>query len=299
MKKPLTYEEQIELLKSRGLIIEDEEKAKNILTNINYYSLKGYLLQFKNKDGNYLENTTFDKIYKIYLFEKNFRSILLQKLETIEVALKCKLSYISAYKIGEEGYKDKNNFKDKKEFNIFLVKFKNLKQKNKNLDYVQHHNQNYNGNMPIWVAINLFTMGMIYNFYKNISENKNPNLKIKENNKQSIKKQLAKKYNTSDVILESWIENILYIRNMLAHYMRIYNVKLQKTPAKCKFNHKENYIVTNRIFDIVHIMKFLILDAEEWNNTLTNISALFEQYENYINIELLGFPKNWYEILKK
>ncbi len=142
-------------------------------------------------------------------------------------------------------------------------------------------------------------MGMIYNFYKNIAENKNPNLKIKKNNKQSIKKQLAKKYNTSDDILESWIENILYVRNMLAHYTRIYNVKLQKTPAKCKINHKENYIVTNRIFDVVHIMKFLVLDIDEWNNTLINIDALFEQYDNYIDIKLLGFPKNWYEILKK
>lgn len=42
-----------------------------------------------------------------------------------------------------------------------------------------------------------------------------------------------------------------------------------------------------------------MLDIEEWNNTLTNIEALFEQYQNYININLLGFPENWREILKK
>nr|WP_317357617.1 Abi family protein [uncultured Tyzzerella sp.] len=299
MKKPTTYDEQIQLLKNHGLIIEDEEKAKNILSNLNYYSFTGYLLQFKNKNGDYIENITFDKIYKIYLFDKKFRSILLQELETIEIALKTKLAYVSAHKIGEEGYKDKSNFKDKKEFDIFIGKFKNLKRKNKHLDYVQHHNENYNGNMPIWVAINLFTMGMIYNFYKNIAENTNPNLEIKGNNTQSIKKQLAKQYNTSDKILESWIENILYVRNMFAHYMRIYNVKLQKIPLKCKVNHNNNYIVTHRIFDVVHIMKFLVLDIEEWNNTLTNIEALFEQYQNYININLLGFPENWREILKK
>ena len=223
----------------------------------------------------------------------------MQKLETIEISLKTKIAYISAHKIGTEGYKDIRNFKDEKEFNILLGKFENLKRKNKNLDYVQHHNENYNGNMPIWVAINLFTMGMIYNYYKNIAENKNEKLEIKEDNKQSIKKRVAKEYNTNDRILESWLENILYIRNMLAHYMRIYNIKLQKIPAKCKNNHSENYIVTNRVFDIVHIMKFLVLDEEEWNNTIINISALFEQYENYINIDLLGFPENWREILKK
>ena len=41
MKKPTTYDEQIQLLKNRGLIIENEEKAKNILSNLNYYSFTG------------------------------------------------------------------------------------------------------------------------------------------------------------------------------------------------------------------------------------------------------------------
>jgi len=37
IKKPTTFEEQIELLKSRGLIVDDEEKAFYILQRINYY----------------------------------------------------------------------------------------------------------------------------------------------------------------------------------------------------------------------------------------------------------------------
>lgn len=80
--------------------------------------------------------------------------------------------------------------------------------------------------------------------------------------------------------------------------MRIYNVKFQKTPVKCKKNHNDNYMVTNRIFDVVHIMKFLILDKKEWNHIITNIQALFEQYKEDINISLLGFPENWEDILR-
>lgn len=299
MKPATTYEEQIEILKNRGLIIEDEQKALMILKNFNYYSFTGYLYQFKDSNENYQKDISFNKIYKIYLFDRKFRNILIQAIEIIEMSLKTKLSYICSHKIGPNGYTDIKNFKKQKEFEKFIKKFNDLKNKNKKLYFVHHHETKYNGDMPIWVATNLFTMGMIYNFYKNIYENNNKNLIINENNKMSIRKQLAKQYKTGAKQLKSWIENILYIRNMTAHYMRIYNVKLQKTPAKCYKNHRENYIVTNMIFDVIHIMKFLILDEKEWKNITTNIKALFDEYENYIDINLLGFPDDWEKILNK
>lgn len=295
LKEPKSYDEQIEILKNRGLIIKDEEKTKYILSNFNYYTFIGYLNQFKNDDGKYIENITFENAYKLYLFDRRFRNILLYAIEIIEISLKTKIAYISAHKIGGLGYLEKDNFKSKKEFDIFKRKFATMKSKNKKLPFLEHYNQNHNGKLPIWVAINIFSLGMIHNFYKNIAENKNSS----SNNKMSIRKQVAKEYDTGDIQLESWIENIRYIRNIVAHYMRIYNFKIQKTPAKCKKNHKNNYIVSNRVFDIIYIMKFLILDEKEWNNILTNMEALFEEYEGIIDIDLLGFPNNWYEVLKK
>ena len=47
LKEPKTFDEQIDLLKSRGLIIGDEEKAKFILSNISYYRFSAYLIHFK------------------------------------------------------------------------------------------------------------------------------------------------------------------------------------------------------------------------------------------------------------
>ena len=92
-------------------------------------------------------------------------------------------------------------------------------------------------------------------------------------------KQIAAEFNTGVRQLDSWIENINYIRNLIAHYMRLYNFVLQKTPAKCNYNHKP-YIVTYKIFDVIYVMKFLFFDSQEWNNCL-------------------GFPSDWEVILKK
>ncbi|HET6245078.1 MAG: Abi family protein [Bacteroidetes bacterium] len=46
-KKPfskpfLSYLGQVEILKNRGLIIENEQKALHVLENISYYRLSGY-----------------------------------------------------------------------------------------------------------------------------------------------------------------------------------------------------------------------------------------------------------------
>ena len=70
LKEPKTFDEQIDLLKSRGLIIGDEDKAKFILSNINYYRFSAYLIHFKKEDETYKENITFEHIYNLYLFDK-------------------------------------------------------------------------------------------------------------------------------------------------------------------------------------------------------------------------------------
>ena len=50
-KPPLTYKEQVELLKSRGMIIPDEKRAKRLLANISYYRLSAYMLPYKQNEN--------------------------------------------------------------------------------------------------------------------------------------------------------------------------------------------------------------------------------------------------------
>ena len=49
VKKHLTIDEQIVLLRTRGCIIEDEELAKSILLDINYYRLTSFFYLSKNQ----------------------------------------------------------------------------------------------------------------------------------------------------------------------------------------------------------------------------------------------------------
>ena len=73
-KPPLTYQQQVELLKSRGLQFADEARAKRHLANISYYRMSAYMLPFKeaNQEGEILDSfkkgITWDHVYNLYVF---------------------------------------------------------------------------------------------------------------------------------------------------------------------------------------------------------------------------------------
>jgi len=56
MKPTLTLHEQINLLKSRGLIFNDKDDIENILFRHNYYRLSGYWRKFQIDPKNKQEN---------------------------------------------------------------------------------------------------------------------------------------------------------------------------------------------------------------------------------------------------
>ena len=59
-----TLDEQVEILKSKGMIIQDEKYAKEVLLRENYFFLNGYRHLFmKNSEDRYFKNgTTFEEI---------------------------------------------------------------------------------------------------------------------------------------------------------------------------------------------------------------------------------------------
>ena len=66
IKSWTSYQEQVEILKNRGMAINDESKAIKYLQNINYYRLSGYSYIFRYMDDNnnrrFRENTHFTDV---------------------------------------------------------------------------------------------------------------------------------------------------------------------------------------------------------------------------------------------
>ena len=104
VKQHLTYQEQIEKLRSRGCIINNDTLCEEILENTGYYRLSSYFLPFKTESGKYKENLTLERVYHIYEFDRKLRDLLFTAIEVIEVSLRSRLSYFHSKKYGPLGY---------------------------------------------------------------------------------------------------------------------------------------------------------------------------------------------------
>lgn len=94
-KKPLKYDEQVQLLEKRGLSVKNRATVRNTLKEINYYRLSAYFYTFlKDKPNHvYKPNSTFHKVLKLYQFDSRLRQILLPALESAEILVRSRLTY--------------------------------------------------------------------------------------------------------------------------------------------------------------------------------------------------------------
>lgn len=281
LKKPKTYDEQLQLIREKGFIISNEDDAINFLKNFNYYRISAYFLPFKKADQTFEHEIAFSQIMKIYEFDSKMRLVLLEAIEAIELYLKTQISYYFAHKYGALGYTDPQNFSDKHEHENFKSKIETCIKNNTNTPIVKHHKEKYNGQFPIWVIIDFFSLGMVSFFYKDLLDDD--------------KKALAKNsFKTKSNYLESWLRCLTDLRNKCAHYSRLYYwsfTALPKLPKKT---------AQNKLFDQILMLKLLYsYNKVGWNIViLHSISAILEEYTDFIDLAHIGFPDNWENILR-
>ena len=111
IKQAASYQDQVRILKSKGLIIEDKNDCMQFLKHTNYYRFSAYCESFRYEGkGRFIEGTTFDQIRNVYMFDQKLRAWLFEVVEEIEFALRTQISYHHGTKYGPDGYLDPNNF---------------------------------------------------------------------------------------------------------------------------------------------------------------------------------------------
>ena len=281
---PMTIDEQVENLKNIGLIVDDEEYAKKILNDISYFRLiKAYSLNLKSKNGCYNKQTTFKEIVDLYLFNSNFRQLIFPEIEKVEINVRCRLANFFAEQYGVLGYLQAENFSNENYHAQFLEDIKEEVRRNSKAPFVRNFKENYEGgNLPIYALVEVFSFGTLSKFYKNML------------NKD--KKAIAKTFGVGYTYFESWLESISYVRNICAHYGRIYNAKLSKTPILYK-EYTQVGIGNNRIYGVLLCLKYLLKDDNHWNLFVDKIELLFDKYP-CVQISTMGFPENWKVLLE-
>ena len=282
LKEPTTYEQQLDILKRRNVVIDDPARCISVLESVNYYRFTAYFLPFKLPDGTYRSGTRFQCVYRIYEFDRKLRGILFAALEEVEIYLRAKFAYFHAHKYGAEGYMDVPNYSSNHQAEKFHENIAREISSNKRSAFVIHHNEHYDGHFPIWVVVELFTFGMLSRFYSDM--------------KTSDRKQLARElYNTIPKNVISWLRCCTDLRNICAHYGRLYYRIFPATPANVDATQTQEL----QLWGAVLALKNLYPDGNKWNSeTLAQLSALFEEYQEDIFLPHIGFPTDWEQKLK-
>lgn len=286
LKKPTTYKEQLEKIKSRGCAVTCDVECIEQLRRIGYYRLTGYFLPFKEGER-YRDRTSFTQVLSAYEFDRKMHSILSLAIEEIEVQLRSTLSYFHAHKYGEEGYINLANFSGVHAYTKFISTFLRATSKDSSL-IVEHHKNHYRNRLPIWAAFELLSFSALSRFY----------CSLKVADKKAIAKQFDKNYHYKDV--ESWITCCVDLRNACAHYSRLYYHyfprEARNIPAPTL---SEDDYAKRRLFAHICALQNLYPNTEAWQNEVVNpIAALIDQYGEHINLLHIGFPSDWERILR-
>lgn len=277
----LAVEEQIENLKKLGLDIPDEYFAADFLNNVSYFRfIKAYSLGFKPRNGTYYDGVSFNQLVELYQFNTDFRNLLFFQIEKVEITLRCRISNYFSIKYGVLGYQNQDNFSEYPD--LFIKEIQHETNRNRRTPFIRNFQQNYeNGNIPFYALVEIFSFGMLSKFYKNMHN--------------IDKKKIASTYGVGYTYFESWIESIAYVRNICAHYGRLYNAKLTKKPRLYKQD-REAGIINNKVIGTLTCLKYLLSGSKGWYQFLDTPELLFDKYP-YANKDKMGFHDNWKEIL--
>jgi abortive infection bacteriophage resistance protein len=281
LKPPKTFEEQLEILQSRGLKVGNYDKAIEILKRVNYYRFTAYTLTFKQDDV-FFPGTTFELIYRHYDFDARLRNLLMEIIEYIEISFRTHIAYLIAHKYGALGHEDSNNFKNEENHKDFMNDLQECISSSKD-PFVLHHKDKYKGKFPVWVALEVLTFSTLSKLYKN----------LKLSDQKKISRDYYGSFHPEEV--SSWLFSLSIVRNRCAHYSRLFNQTYQIKPRLTKEAHSAG-VKPFTLFATIYVCKFLITDRHIWRNWVTELEGLIVNYPE-IDLNYIGFTEDWHALL--
>lgn len=288
-KKPTTFEEQLALLKSRGLDVQEETHVLDILRHKNYYRLRAYAVFLEQEKDVFGPNTTFEQVETLYNFDRTLRALCMQATAAIEISLRTQFAYQAAHAVNSpvphedeslfsgyfKGFNSYHDFKERKIHDLIL---------SSNESFIAHHRHNYKEFpiIPVWAMVEVITFSTLVSLYRHISK--------------SIKNAIRRAYGApSFKILDNWFYLCCVIRNTCAHHSSLWIKSFPNfiTPGESNENNRANFWqVTLMLYTLLtHISN------EEAESFKANLTALIKDTSAAIpqlNIcEKMHFPADW------
>lgn len=301
-----TLDEQIEILKNKGLLIEDYEYTKNIILRENYFFLMGYRHLFLKDDNKktFIDGTSFRELYSLFYFDRQLRNIMFKNILIIENNTKSIFSYVLSQKYGykESDYLRNINYNqssDKvRQVNDLLKKMKRQIRVNGNQHEATKHYINNYGYIPLWVVVKVLSFGITSELFTIM--------------KPVDQREIAKYYGVEVSNLLQFLPILSNYRNLCAHEDILYEHHTQKVIPDNEYHNLLNIPKINDeyiygkgdLFSVVIIFKYL-LSKDDFRLLINELSYEIDALAGKLKVvsidkvlAKMGFPINYKSLLE-
>jgi len=291
-KEHKTFQEQLQKLHERKLVISNEHYALSKLEHINYYRLSAYFLPFQNKKDSvapnqFLQDITFEDIIKLYYFDTELRKIIFEAIEVIEIYLRTQIAYHHSQKYGAFGYLDITTLRGNYQAEFDELHLDIIKEKERSKEvFIKHFKEKYNSSdLPIWSVVEIISFGSLSKLFMLMQEGEQ-------------KQTISKMGNINKVVFFKWLKALSTVRNACAHHSRLWNktlgVGFEVPRNKPDFVPLANS--TTKIFFALSVIEYILTHIGEDEIDFKNKIKQLIQKHPKINIKSMGFVENWEEL---
>lgn len=281
-KPPLSIEEQIVLLESKGLILGDISEVNHYLIMIGYYRLMTYFKPFLfsfNGSNKFQPNTHFSDILNLYIFDRELRLLVPDALEKIEVAFRTAISNTMSLKYGAHWYLNQKLFARGEQHQLFVEEIKTyLKRSHEDFIKTYYLTHAYPEHPPSWMVMECISFGTISKMYSNIKD-------------RSVRKNIGDILGQYSEVIKSWMRSLTYTRNLCAHHSRLWNRffinKPQVTTATFRFEKNESPFYLQ-----AYVIQALLTTIAPGNHWREKLFALFSIHAQ-VPFRDMGFEVDW------
>lgn len=318
-KPALTVEEQLQLLKDRGLSIMDDKRATRFLEVVSLFRLSPYMRPFQhtgNPDHHFQEGATLRQIVTIYRFDSALRNLVMEALERVEVATRACISNHMAPKYGAHWYLDNTRFSQRYDHPRLITELQTKlneerrhfareqrriqesrardEQKAQRIEhrkrdnYARFYALTYDNPAlpPSWAMLEELSLGTLSRLYQGIA-------------RDNDRKQIARRFNLPQEVLGSWLHTLTFVRNICAHHSRLWNRELSvipRLPRDEKWNLPRVGVAQplpgKRLFVVLLMLSYMMSHISPDNHWKQHLQELLDEYPD-IPQGAMGFTKNW------
>lgn len=215
-RKPwISYDEQIDLLRRRGMVIDDVDTALEELRRVGYYRLSGYWRFFQHDpafgDNRFREGTRFSKIASLYRSDEQLREQCGMAVAEVEVALRTSFAHVIAERHGPYGVflkADSYTQPPKRQVPVDQAIRDDLDRARQTF-VVRHRADDYR-DLPVWAAVDVLSFGTLSKAIDFIRD-------------EDVRRGVADTWGLRQMGFSSTVRSLAVLRNTCAHHSRLWN----------------------------------------------------------------------------